>query len=193
MKGCFFFMDEMILDKIGPIEKELAYQKLCEFEKNYCEDIYLNTTGAVVYEINATRLAELENTEDHDLKELDFLTKENLDLQTIEFPSYQTLFEAKYKNRFLKNLSAIKPNELQKKLGKDTLEVVAKGDHEIKAKYTEIIKEVDLDNDGVPDRIDIDDTKNSVQTVADLDIVKNLTSKETSKDQEKKQKDDIER
>ena len=176
-----------------PIEREIAYQKICEFEKNYCEDIYLNTTGAVVYEINATRLAELENSEDNDLKDLDFLTKENLDFQTAEFPSYKKLFEAKYKNRFLKNLSAINPNELQKKLGKDTLEVVAKGDTEIKAKYAENTKEVDLDNDGVPDRIDIDDKKNSVQTVADLDIVKNSTSKETSKGQEKKQKEDIER
>jgi len=180
------------MDEAEPIEREIAYQKLCEFEKNYCEDIYLNTTGSVVYEINATRLAELENTEDP-FKDLDFLTKENLDFQTVEFPSYKKLFEAKYKNRFLKNLSAINPNELQKKLGKDTLKLVAKGDTEIKARYTENIKEVDLDNDGVPDRIDIDDTKNSVQTVADLDIVKNLTSKETSKGQDKKQKDDMER
>ena len=152
-------MGEKILDKTKPIEMEIAYQKLCEFEKNYCEDIYLNTIGAVVYEINATRLAELENTEDNDLKELDFLTKESLDFQTAEFPSYKKLFEAKYKNRFLKNLSAISPNELQKKLGKDTLEVVAKGANEIKAKYAASIKEVNLDNDGVPDRIDIDDTK----------------------------------
>ncbi|MGE7954754.1 hypothetical protein [Lysinibacillus xylanilyticus] len=186
-------MDEKVLDKTEHIERELAYQKLCEFEKNHCEDIYMNNTGSVVYGINATRLAELENIEDNYLKDLDFLTKENLDFQTAEFPSYQKLFEAKYKNRFLKNLSAISPNELQKKLGIDTLEVVAKGDNEIKVKYAASIKEVDLDNDGVPDRIDIDDTKNSVQTVADLDIVKNLTNKETSKSQEKKQKDDIER
>ena len=34
----------------------------------------------------------------------------------------------------------------------------------------EITKEKDLDNDGVPDRIDIDDNDNSVQKVADLDI-----------------------
>ena len=33
----------------------------------------------------------------------------------------------------------------------------------------EITKEKDLDNDGVADRIDIDDNDNSVQKVADLD------------------------
>ncbi|MBP2028984.1 hypothetical protein J2Z35_002822, partial [Acetoanaerobium pronyense] len=34
----------------------------------------------------------------------------------------------------------------------------------------EITKEKDLDNDGVPDRIDINDNDNSIQKVADLDI-----------------------
>ncbi|MBP2029072.1 hypothetical protein J2Z35_002910, partial [Acetoanaerobium pronyense] len=34
----------------------------------------------------------------------------------------------------------------------------------------EITKEKDLDNDGVPDRIDINDNDNSIQKVTDLDI-----------------------
>lgn len=40
-------------------------------------------------------------------------------------------------------------------------------------KKSKLTKEKDLDNDGVPDRIDIDDTRNSVQTVKDLDAFKN--------------------
>ena len=38
-------------------------------------------------------------------------------------------------------------------------------------------KEKDLDNDGVLDRIDIDDTRNSVQDVKDLDKVANNTDR----------------
>ncbi len=40
-----------------------------------------------------------------------------------------------------------------------------------------ITKEKDLDNDGIPDRIDIDDTRNSVQTTSDLFEVGNRTDK----------------
>lgn len=180
-------MSEKILDKTENIERETAYQKLCEFEKNYCENIYENANGSIVYEMNPTRLAELENVAEDELK--------NVDFSTIEYPSYKKLFEAKYRNKFLTNITAINSDELQKKLGKDTLETVAKNDSEIQKRYAKSIKEVDIDNDGVPNRIDIDDTKNSVQTISDLDIVKNLTSKETSRQEKKneKQKDDMER
>ena len=47
------------------------------------------------------------------------------------------------------------------------------------------LKELDLDNDGVPDRIDIDDTRNSVQTVSDLDKVGNGNHK-TYKNKQRK-------
>ncbi|MBS7334480.1 MAG: lysozyme family protein, partial [Weeksellaceae bacterium] len=40
-----------------------------------------------------------------------------------------------------------------------------------------ITKEKDLDNDGIPDRIDIDDTRNSVQTTSDLYEVGNRKDK----------------
>ncbi|MGG0447817.1 hypothetical protein ABEZ87_27630 [Bacillus mycoides] len=48
--------------------------------------------------------------------------------------------------------------------------------------YEQITKERDLDNDGTPDRIDIDDTNNAVQTIGDRDKVKNATNKETQED-----------
>lgn len=181
-------MDERILDKTDLIDKEEVYQKLCEFEKNYCEDIYEKSDGTIVYGIDPGRLSELENVPESELK--------NTDFSTVEFPSYKELFESKYKSKFLKNIKAINPRELQKELGKDILEKASKDDSEIQKGYARSIKELDLDNDGVPDRIDIDDTKNSVQTVADLDIVKNLTSKETSKERapkKEKKKDELER
>ena len=123
------------------------------------------------------RLAELENISEDQLKELDF--------STVEYPSYERLFNSKYRDKFLKNVAAIRPKELERKLGRDTLNQVMKKDQEIKLRYAERIKEVDLDNDGVPVRIDIDDTKSRVQTVADLNIVKNTTSKDTNRDHEK--------
>ena len=55
----------------------------------------------------------------------------------------------------------------------------------------EITKEKDLDNDGVPDRIDIDDNDNSVQKVADLDISYkkvNETNEKYLKSEEKESK-----
>jgi hypothetical protein len=186
-------MSEKIFDKTEHVERirntenELVYKKLCDFERNYCENIHENSTGAIVYEVDSKRLAELENISKDKLKELDFLT--------VEYPSYERLFNSKYKDKFLKNVAAIRPKELESKLGRDTLDQVMKKDPEIKLRYAERRKEVDLDIDGVPDRIDIDDTKNRVQTVADLNIVKNATSKDTSRDHEKvreRKKNDIE-
>lgn len=53
-------------------------------------------------------------------------------------------------------------------------------------RFLENTKELDLDNDGVVDRIDIADSKNAVQTVADLNIVGNDTSKEVSRGNKKR-------
>lgn len=188
-----FFMTQKIFDKNEHIEKdrgtesELAYRNLCEFEKNYCENISVDSKGSIVYSIDPVKLAELENITEDDLKDLDF--------STIEFPSYEKLFEEKYKGKFLKSVAAISPKELEKRLGRGTLDQAKKNDVDLNMNYTESIKEVDLDNDGLPDRIDIDDSKNSVQTVADLNIVKNTTSKDTGRDhveKKGKRKDDIE-
>ena len=169
------------------IESELAYQKLCEFERNYCESVYEDTSGSIIFTIDPAKLAELENITENELKDLDF--------KTIEYPSYEKLFESEYKDKFLKNIAAISPNELEKRLGRGTLDEATKRDRDLKLSYAESIKEVDLDNDGVPDRIDIDDTRNSVQTVADLNILNNATNKDTSRDNDRrkeKQKDDLE-
>lgn len=179
-------MDEILLEKNENIERELAYQKICEFEKNYCEDIYRLSSGSIIYEINTTRLIELGNFTENDLKEFDFLSRGNLD-SPIEYPSYKNLFEAKYRSRFLKNIPVINFGELQRKLGPGILEEIAKIDKKVDVVVTKI-KEADLDNDNVPDRIDIDDSRNYLQIVADLDIVKNSTNKETSEEKKKKKK-----
>ncbi|MFJ7954174.1 hypothetical protein ACIQZG_21980 [Lysinibacillus sp. NPDC096418] len=173
------------IEIVSSSDRELAYQKLCEFEKNYCESIYQKANGSVVYKIEPSLLAELENVKESDLKELDF--------STVEYPSYERLFESRYKEKFLKNVAAISSKQLEKKLGRETLVQAINNDKELK--FPVNLKEVDLDNDGVPDRIDIDDSRNSVQTVADLNIIKNSTSKDTNRDIEKekeKQKNNME-
>lgn len=52
--------------------------------------------------------------------------------------------------------------------------------------FLEHFKERDVDNDGTPDRIDINDTKNAVQTVGDLNKIKNATSKEIQEENERR-------
>ncbi|WP_216095281.1 hypothetical protein, partial [Enterococcus faecalis] len=44
-------------------------------------------------------------------------------------------------------------------------------------KEAKLVKELDLDNDGVPDRIDPDDTRSVIRTEADKDLVGNKTDK----------------
>lgn len=169
-------------ENIDNNEYELAFQRLCEFEKNYCEVIFRNSNNDIVYKIDPVALAELENVTEEDLKNLDL---KEINFNTVEFPSYESLFVSKYKQKFLKNMTAISRRELEKKLGKETLVLVAEKDVQIWKNYITDLKERDIDNDGVSNRIDIDDTRNSVQTVSDLNIVKNTTSKETSRDHEK--------
>lgn len=74
-------------------------------------------------------------------------------------------------------------DELYQYVSPDTCKKIANQNSKFKKEYERLLtleenKEIDLDNDGVPDRIDIDDTRNSVQDVKDLDILKNSASKE---------------
>ncbi|WP_230690653.1 hypothetical protein [Bacillus thuringiensis] len=107
-------------------------------------------------------------------------------IQSITYTSFKDLFEAQYKDSFLTSIESLDLKELDNKLGAGTLETIIARDPIIRIRYEEITKERDLDNDGTPDRIDIDDTRNSVQTVGDLDKVKNSTNKETEEDNEEK-------
>ena len=146
---------------------EEHYKRLCEFELNKYEPV---TQSA-----------------DKLLQHTDRL------LRTKKYPSYKALYEGEYKNKFKQSVQTVDFKELQKELPKDTLQVAFLADKEVKALYD--MKERDLDGDGVPDRIDIDDKNNAVQTVSDLSEVRNSTNKATQRDiedaqdqQEKKRK-----
>ncbi|EAD2321927.1 hypothetical protein AP105_15330, partial [Listeria monocytogenes] len=93
---------------------------------------------------------------------------------------------AKYSDIFRRNIRAIKPELLKNEIGESNLLEVIKSDEKLHQRFLANSKELDLDNDGVVDRIDIDDNRNAVQNVADLNIVGNDTSKEVSRGNKKR-------
>ncbi|QWG92843.1 hypothetical protein [Bacillus mycoides] len=149
--------------------EESSYRTLCEFEKSFLENFKEKDDGNI--EFSSFNL---------DDKERMFPT------QSLTYTSFKDLFEDQYKDAFLTSIESLDLKEIDNKLGPGTLDTIMARDTIIRTRYEEITKERDLDNDGTPDRIDIDDTKNSVQTVGDLDKVKNSTNKETEEDNEEK-------
>ncbi|OQR53486.1 hypothetical protein CDB3_29585 [Bacillus sp. CDB3] len=149
---------------------ETSYKTLCEFEKSYLENFVEKEDGKI--EFSLLHLDENEKP---------FLTT------SITYHSFEELFEKQYKDAFVNSLESLDIKELDNHLGNGTLDRILDKDASIRSRYAEITKERDLDNDGTPDRIDMDDTKNAVQTVGDLAAVKNATNKETQTGNEKKE------
>ncbi len=147
--------------------EEISYKTLCEFEKSFLEDFKKIDDGNI--EFSSFSLEDKERM---------------IPTQTITYSSFKDLFDAQYKESFLTSIESLDLKEIDNKLGAGTLDTIIARDTMIRIRYEEITKERDLDNDGTPDRIDIDDTKNSVQTVGDLDRVKNSTNKETEEENE---------
>ncbi|PEK70478.1 hypothetical protein COL32_26950 [Bacillus pseudomycoides] len=150
---------------------ETSYRTLCEFEKSFLEDLKEKDDGNIEF-----TSFDLEDKE------------KKSPTRSITYTSYKDLFEDQYKDSFLTSIESLDLKEIDNKLGAGTLDTIIARDPIIRIRYEEITKERDLDTDGTPDRIDIDDTKNSVQTVGDLDKVKNSTNKETQEDNEDKKK-----
>jgi hypothetical protein len=151
--------------------EEISYKKLCKFEKSFLETFKEKDDGNIEFSSF--------NLED---KERMFPT------QSITYTSFKDLFEEQYKKSFLTSIESLDLKEIDSKVGEGTLDTIIATDPIIRIRYEEITRERDLDNDGTPDRIDIDDTKNSVQTVGDLDKVKNSTNKEIEEENEERKK-----
>lgn len=154
---------------------DISYKRACEFEKPRYEKLYVDDSGSVVLTVDKELYMQSENNER--LSD-DFF-------EPVKYSSYGDLFNNRYRNNFKRNLVAIKYTSLENELGKDTLTKITQRDQELRQLYTRLTKERDLDNDGIPDRIDIDDTRNSVQSTKDLDSVKNSTSASTQRYNEK--------
>jgi hypothetical protein len=153
--------------------EEISYKKLCKFEKSFLETFKEKDDGNIEFSSF--------NLED---KERMFPT------QSITYTSFKDLFEEQYKKSFLTSIESLDLKEIDSKVGGGTLDTIIATDPIIRIRYEEITRERDLDNDGTPDRIDIDDTKNSVQTVGDLDKVKNSTNKEIEEENEEKKREE---
>ncbi len=156
--------------------EKFSYKILCEFEKSFLEDFKEKDDGNI--EFSSFNLEDNERT---------------TPTQSITYTSFKDLFEDQYKESFLTSIESLDLKEINSKVGADTLDTIMAKDPIIRIRYEEITRERDLDNDGTPDRIDIDDTKNSVQTVGDLDKVKSSTNKETEEDNEEKKEKKIKR
>lgn len=156
---------------------ELAFKTVCDFEKSSCEEIFKDENNQVVYQLNKSLYLELENLNENDVDEKLF--------EPVKYPSYQKLFNTKYRDIFRRNIRAIKPDLLKNEIGEKNLFEVIKSDEKLRERFIDNIKELDLDNDGVVDRIDINDNRNAVQNVSDLNIVGNDTSKEVSRGNKK--------
>lgn len=170
-------------DEVHERSLEMAYKTVCEFEKASYENVYIDEHNQVVLEINKEHFLELENLKEEDI--------DNSIFQPLKFPSYKSLFNRQYKNNFSRNIKAIKPELLKNEIGEEKMMDVVNQDKQLRKRYLENIKERDLDTDGVPDRIDIDDTRNSIQVVSDLSLVNSSTDKETER--HIKRNDELER
>ena len=157
---------------------ELAFKTVCDFEKSSCEEIFKDENNQIVYQLNKSLYLELENLNENEVDEKLF--------EPVKYPSYKKLFNTKYRDIFRRNIRAIKPDLLINEIGEKSLIEVIKSDEKLRERFTENLKEVDLDNDGVVDRIDINENRNAVQNVSDLSIVGNDTSKEVSRGNNKK-------
>lgn len=154
---------------------EESYKRLCDFEKHYYEKIDIKDDSSLEFYIDENLYPHSDN-DIHSTNEI---------FETTNYSSYKNLFNDNYRKSFLRNLNAMKYDSLEKEIGKENLNQVIKRDNELNRQYQRVSKEKDLDNDGIPDRIDIDDNRNSVQTVGDLSSTKNATTASTQRYNEK--------
>ena len=123
------------------------------------------------------------------------ISREN---ETEAFSSYKDLWEKYFKDELNNDLNSYSLKDLQQNeyLAKsptllDRLALSDKKTEQTLAKLKEQgtkIKELDLDNDGVPDRIDPDDTRSVIRTEADKDLVGNKTDKDLEIDKPTKKR-----
>ena len=161
------------------LEIDDMYKKVVEFEKPYYEQVHLEDDGSVSLIVDKELTSQLSGNE----------LENETSSDPIRYSSYQSLFNNRYKQNFQRNLTALNYRSMEKTIGSNTLQTVITRDRELSSEYLKNIKERDLDNDGIPDRIDIDDTRNSVQTVKDLSAVGNSTNASTERYTKEKEKE----
>lgn len=162
------FMND-ISDRFNKLEKtlildETEFKNLIQFQLSHYE---------LVEEFSSTEIVYTPDIESANLKET--------------YSSYQALWENQFENNLTNDLECFTLKKLQKDefLSKspDLLNKLANYNSNVNTtleglkKEAKLVKELDLDNDGVPDRIDPDDTRSVIRTEADKDLVGNKTDK----------------
>ena len=158
-----------ISDRFNKLEKtlildETEFKNLIQFQLSHYE---------LVEEFSSTEIVYTPDIESANLKET--------------YSSYQALWENQFENNLTNDLECFTLKKLQKDefLSKspDLLNKLANYNSNVNTtleglkKEAKLVKELDLDNDGVPDRIDPDDTRSVIRTEADKDLVGNKTDK----------------
>ena len=119
---------------------------------------------------------------------------ESEDHEPIAYTNNKDLFEDNFKNGLIDDFENLAIEEIENSFPDDLLQKLSNNDSDINKaykqaiKYRRSIKDVDRDNDGIPDRIDIDDNRNSVQTPSDLMEVGNSIDKEHNREVQKHNK-----
>lgn len=94
------------------------------------------------------------------------------------FNSMKELFTEKFEDKFKESLEVNFVDDIENSLGKDCMKFILSDNVELKKLHA---KEVDLDNDGTPDRTDYNDQNSNIQNVGDMKEIENGTTKEHSK------------
>lgn len=169
-KGNFkeLFMEESLDQKISNdnIIEEKEYKNLIDFQLSHYAKVNETTNGTV-----------------HEIEYISDIEAPSLQ----KFSSYSELWSTHFRNDFLNDLDNLTISEIKSNAAfnksPDLLERLIKIDKDIETKFNKSIKfeaslkGVDLDNDGVPSRIDPDDNRSVIRTEADKALVGNKTDK----------------
>lgn len=105
------------------------------------------------------------------------------------FDSMKDLFNEKFEQRFKDSLDVNFIDDIESSLGKDCVEFILSENIELKKIFA---KEIDLDNDGTPDRTDYNNQNSNIQNVGDMKEIENGTTKEHSREK-RREREEMER
>lgn len=157
------------------IEQEISIDNLIE-EKEYKDLIDFQLS-------HYAKVNEFKNGTDFEIEYISDIYSPSFQ----KFSSYSELWETHFRNEFLNDFDNLTLSEIQSNAAfinsPDLLERLIKIDKDIETKFNKSkkfessLKEVDLDNDGVPSRIDSDDNRSVIKTEADKALLGNKTDK----------------
>lgn len=139
--------EKLLLESVN----EMEYKALINFSKSHYENLV----------VEGDKLLFIADIDDNSL-------------EPKIYDSYKDCFMNEYKDKFINDFKILRPEEILKENNNDLLFRLALTDpnlEQVIKDFHEQNKDIDLDNDGISNRIDIDDNRNEVQTVDDMDKI----------------------